>query len=99
QAEDGIRDFHVTGVQTCALPIYSSQTCCACNTAARTSASERTPKKSAYSSAASAFICCWTLLSTLTLRSQVGELGSARRNEYCMPLAGSPYRRSPIRNS
>src|SRR5690606_39897225 len=21
---DGIRDFHVTGVQTCALPIYSS---------------------------------------------------------------------------
>src|SRR5690606_40758086 len=25
QAEDGIRDFHVTGVQTCALPIFS---CC-----------------------------------------------------------------------
>src|SRR5690606_10867060 len=24
QAEDGIRDFHVTGVQTCALPIYKS---------------------------------------------------------------------------
>src|SRR5690606_41092222 len=24
QAEDGIRDFHVTGVQTCALPIYSN---------------------------------------------------------------------------
>src|SRR5690606_40380921 len=23
QAEEGIRDFHVTGVQTCALPIYS----------------------------------------------------------------------------
>src|SRR5207302_3374728 len=23
QAEDGIRAFHVTGVQTCALPIYS----------------------------------------------------------------------------
>src|SRR5690606_40480649 len=23
QAEDGIRDFHVTGVQTCALPIVS----------------------------------------------------------------------------
>src|SRR5690606_40058771 len=22
QAADGIRDFHVTGVQTCALPIY-----------------------------------------------------------------------------
>src|SRR5690606_39771502 len=24
QAEDGIRDFHVTGVQTCALPIYQA---------------------------------------------------------------------------
>src|SRR5690606_39571239 len=24
QAEDGIRDFHVTGVQTCALPIYNA---------------------------------------------------------------------------
>src|SRR5690606_40869469 len=23
QAEDGIRDFHVTGVQRCALPIYT----------------------------------------------------------------------------
>src|SRR5690606_40249883 len=26
QAEDGIRDFHVTGVQTCALPIYRRET-------------------------------------------------------------------------
>src|SRR5690606_40259000 len=25
QAEDGIRGFHVTGVQTCALPIYYPQ--------------------------------------------------------------------------
>src|SRR5690606_40366635 len=25
QAEDGIRDFHVTGVQTCALPIYLAE--------------------------------------------------------------------------
>src|SRR5690606_40467995 len=25
QAEDGIRDFHVTGVQTCALPILPGQ--------------------------------------------------------------------------
>src|SRR3989454_11222541 len=25
QAEDGIRDYKVTGVQTCALPIYSQQ--------------------------------------------------------------------------
>src|SRR5207302_7686014 len=27
QAEDGIRDFHVTGVQTCALPICSPRRC------------------------------------------------------------------------
>src|SRR5690606_39526853 len=27
QAEDGIRDFHVTGVQTCALPISWDTTC------------------------------------------------------------------------
>src|SRR5690606_40430764 len=27
QAEDGIRDFHVTGVQTCALPICPSRRC------------------------------------------------------------------------
>src|SRR5690606_41287585 len=26
QAEDGIRDFHVTGVQTCALPIFAVTT-------------------------------------------------------------------------
>src|SRR5690606_39521323 len=26
QAEDGIRDFHVTGVQTCALPILEALT-------------------------------------------------------------------------
>src|SRR5690606_40705947 len=25
QAEDGIRDFHVTGVQTCALPIWGGR--------------------------------------------------------------------------
>src|SRR5690606_41034690 len=25
QAEDGIRDFHVTGVQTCALPILTNR--------------------------------------------------------------------------
>src|SRR5690606_40575855 len=25
QAEDGIRDFHVTGVQTCALPILEAE--------------------------------------------------------------------------
>src|SRR5258706_2606066 len=28
QAEDGIRDWSVTGVQTCALPIFKTPSCC-----------------------------------------------------------------------
>src|SRR5690606_41112543 len=37
QAEDGIRDFHVTGVQTCALPIsfMSSLYTTACSSSCR----------------------------------------------------------------
>src|SRR5690606_39521639 len=38
QAEDGIRDFHVTGVQTCALPIsptYPSLTVRWCHVASK----------------------------------------------------------------
>src|SRR5690606_39788176 len=31
QAEDGIRDFHVTGVQTCALPISLSPPSSSCS--------------------------------------------------------------------
>src|SRR5690606_40537426 len=30
-AEDGIRDFHVTGVQTCALPICHARTAASCH--------------------------------------------------------------------
>src|SRR5690606_40815386 len=39
QAEDGIRDFHVTGVQTCALPISEGRT----GAARRLQAGARTP--------------------------------------------------------
>src|SRR6267378_5660121 len=35
QAEDGIRDLYVTGVQTCALPISSSPRCLPSNAASR----------------------------------------------------------------
>ena len=34
QAEDGIRDHCVTGVQTCALPIFGNATCTATTTSA-----------------------------------------------------------------
>src|SRR5699024_12042818 len=33
QAEDGIRDRNVTGVQTCALPIFTMSVLSACNSA------------------------------------------------------------------
>src|SRR5690606_40087042 len=44
QAEDGIRDFHVTGVQTCALPICPSSSASSCIrcTSATTSSCGRT---------------------------------------------------------
>src|SRR3712207_6913111 len=41
QAEDGIRDIGVTGVQTCALPICSSSTPCG----VASPASSRAPRK------------------------------------------------------
>src|SRR5690606_12997057 len=47
QAEDGIRDFHVTGVQTCALPIWgirppgSTARSSRCTSAGRRSSSQR----------------------------------------------------------
>src|SRR5690625_6888512 len=43
QAEDGIRDGHVTGVQTCALPIFSGTSTSTPTTVAR-AAPEVTPK-------------------------------------------------------
>src|SRR5690606_39279662 len=39
QAEDGIRDFHVTGVQTCALPISASTNSSSENLSSRSSSS------------------------------------------------------------
>src|SRR6266446_10854874 len=36
QAEDGIRDYKVTGVQTCALPISASGSTARCKTASST---------------------------------------------------------------
>src|SRR5690606_39305032 len=57
QAEDGIRDFHVTGVQTCALPISSARpacstafprsnrACCSASTATSTRASPSTASR------------------------------------------------------
>src|SRR5690606_39945542 len=50
QAEDGIRDFHVTGVQTCALPISSwALACPACPSAPLAwKTPTRRPKRTTY---------------------------------------------------
>src|SRR5690606_40524446 len=47
QAEDGIRDFHVTGVQTCALPISASPGAPSGWSAARTRTAEPCTSRSA----------------------------------------------------
>ena len=66
---------------------------------ARTSASEAVPKKSANSSAALACIWVLTIASTFGWRLHSGLAGSALKKEYCIPVAGSPYKRSPIRSN
>src|SRR5690606_40553081 len=43
QAEDGIRDFHVTGVQTCALPISSTSGAGSSRSGSRPTTSSSTP--------------------------------------------------------
>src|SRR5436309_12779954 len=71
QAEDGIRAFHVTGVQTCALPISRNRALAAF---ARHS---QTPCKRSQSAIASAIVA-----GVGTLRSEerrVGKESSARR--------------------
>src|SRR5207248_5924715 len=51
QAEDGIRDRTVTGVQTCALPISSRRTARSVRRASSTSRTERAPRLKANSDA------------------------------------------------
>src|SRR2546430_2808028 len=64
QAEDGIRDLTVTGVQTCALPIFSSASRCvqsfsrvSCLSLLALARSPIWPAK-----VSSAFLCSWTML-------------------------------------
>src|SRR5690606_41024116 len=70
QAEDGIRDFHVTGVQTCALPIWRSPSPWVASTAATTLsiALEREPltrQRSPAGAEASAVTSAWARESRL----------------------------------
>src|SRR5690606_40386369 len=81
QAEDGIRDFHVTGVQTCALPIYRAAPPPGRRHTA--TAAPRTPRKGRH---AMTLKTSWSLAAALlagllALRSEerrVGKEGRAR---------------------
>src|SRR5690606_40342834 len=81
QAEDGIRDFHVTGVQTCALPIYSARSASG-NTFMRfdrgghsiSNVLERNPARSKSPSMAKA---------TTTLPEEIGRASCREREWIC----------------
>src|SRR5690606_39950858 len=81
QAEDGIRDFHVTGVQTCALPISPA---CATLTAmpaitAATSAGHHTRTiSSALDATAGRRIADSPPVASSSEERRVGKAGSAR---------------------
>src|SRR5215469_4711038 len=58
QAEDGIRDLYVTGVQTCALPIYSSGCRITTFIASSNSAEAKKPTRGENSSAFPTLVAC-----------------------------------------
>src|SRR5256884_1454560 len=82
QAEDGIRDVAVTGVQTCALPISrNSRACTSCFARARgccqkSFASRNTKLGCAASSSSGGSCCCWDSPLTFVGTSPVGSLTS-----------------------
>src|SRR5690606_40165559 len=80
QAEDGIRDFHVTGVQTCALPIsYCSHT---------QRRDDRSGPPSILSSASAMSVC-----GTSPEPSGAGFAGSTHGRSYSGALSRSEERR------
>src|SRR5256885_8198444 len=93
QAEDGIRDYKVTGVQTCALPICPSArrgrgTCAALGTSSHhrsrtpsTTSSPSTPAATATHSRAAP----WEVCATASRRSEERRVGKECRSRW------SPY--------
>src|SRR5690606_39931832 len=93
QAEDGIRDFHVTGVQTCALPILARPAALTCSGWARSHAivrngcSAAVSRRSVSSCAADGRATSngWKPACARRKRSEerrVGKEGRARRGAY-----------------
>src|SRR5690606_41032886 len=83
QAEDGIRDFHVTGVQTCALPIWASASWPA-TSAARSAARARRARVPGQGSICSTrhSLRCVPVAVTRSEERRVGKERSARRTPY-----------------
>src|SRR5690606_40935678 len=88
QAEDGIRDFHVTGVQTCALPIYPLEV----------RIRVRQPNALNLLHRMNLCICCFRL----PLKSHIGVVGGSPRTEVKTDSIGmnfattSPTLRMPL---
>src|SRR5699024_12054501 len=82
QAEDGIRDRNVTGVQTCALPISAVPARTACATASRPSGHR----------------CCWDrpqrCRSSCTPRSEERRVGKECRSRWAQEKARKETRES-----
>src|SRR5699024_11553875 len=70
QAEDGIRDRNVTGVQTCALPISSSSVTSSWTTSSVSSVSSFSTFSSSFVTFKSALISSWdNMLSSVIVHS------------------------------
>src|SRR5207253_4339815 len=87
QAEDGIRDGHVTGVQTCALPISIFTTGTRLRKVTATPATSTPPGTSAISTIPT----CWpdstrtTSLTATSMRSEERRVGKECRNRCGTP--------------
>src|SRR5205823_10836705 len=79
QAEDGIRDKLVTGVQTCALPILAG------GSTSSSDFSQRCPSSASASrgpQTAQAWACAWKFSSRLPLRSEERRVGKECRSRW-----------------
>src|SRR5690606_39767732 len=78
QAEDGIRDFHVTGVQTCALPISGKPWCATPVPASSRSTTTRSRTRSARSPSARRTGCLPARNVPRSEERRVGKEGRSR---------------------
>src|SRR5690606_39802871 len=81
QAEDGIRDFHVTGVQTCALPISRPEVSVPVTEAARPRTFRRLPAEWFFA-ASFAVVGVWVYFRTPIQRSEERRVGKECRSRW-----------------